>query len=41
MRGEGTRAEVSRAIAESKACLSRTTLFQHGQTKEKTTPHGM
>jgi hypothetical protein len=35
MRGEGTRAEVSRSTAEFKAWRSCTSLFHHGDTKDR------
>jgi len=35
MRGEGTRAEVSRSIAEFSACFDCTCLFHHGDTETR------
>jgi hypothetical protein len=43
MRGEGTRAAVSRSIAEFKAWRSCTLLFHHGdtETRRKTNERGI
>ncbi len=40
MRGEGTRAAVSRSIADFKACFSCTCLFHHGDTETRKKTEG-